>query len=148
MTKFYDEVYQDTELQQKLIREVISFVLSRSSAFSNILEYSTDKKIVYKKYASLYFITIVDKCENELIVLEKIHLFVEILDRYFNNVCELDIIFNFDKTYFLLDEVFLNGEIQDVNKKNILEIINNADVLAQKQEEKVKQKVSFKKLFK
>lgn len=26
-----------------------------------------------------------------------IHLFVEILDRYFGNVCELDIIFNFHK---------------------------------------------------
>ena len=28
---------------------------------------------------------------------QMIHLFVEILDRYFGNVCELDIIFNFHK---------------------------------------------------
>ena len=26
-----------------------------------------------------------------------IHLYVEVLDRYFGNVCELDIIFNFHK---------------------------------------------------
>lgn len=26
-----------------------------------------------------------------------IHLFVEVLDKYFGNVCELDIVFNFNK---------------------------------------------------
>ena len=36
-----------------------------------------DKKVVYKRYASLYFIACVDKTDNELIVLEQIHLFVE-----------------------------------------------------------------------
>jgi hypothetical protein len=29
--------------------------------------------------------------------LETIHLFVEALDKYFGNVCELDLIFNFHK---------------------------------------------------
>jgi len=32
-----------------------------------------------------------------LFIHQMIHLFVEILDRYFGNVCELDIIFNFHK---------------------------------------------------
>jgi hypothetical protein len=32
-----------------------------------------------------------------LITLEVIHQFVEVLDRYFGNVCELDLIFNFHK---------------------------------------------------
>jgi AP-1 complex subunit sigma 1/2 len=48
-------------------------------------------------YASLYFVTCVDKDDNELLTLEIIHHFVEVLDRYFGNVCELDIIFNFHK---------------------------------------------------
>ena len=39
----------------------------------------------------------VDDEENELGVLEFIHAFVEILDKYFGNVCELDLIFNFHK---------------------------------------------------
>jgi len=39
----------------------------------------------------------VDKDDNELITLEVIHQFVEVLDRYFGNVCELDLIFNFHK---------------------------------------------------
>jgi hypothetical protein len=56
---------------------------------------------VYKRYASLYFITIVDKDENELIVLELIHTFVEVLDKYFGNVCELDLIFNFHKVLLI-----------------------------------------------
>ena len=43
-------------------------------------------KIVYKRYASLFFITCVDKTDNELITLEVIHQFVEVLDRYFGNV--------------------------------------------------------------
>lgn len=66
-------------------------------------------KIVYKRYndthtdryASLYFITIVDKEDNELHMLEVIHHYVEILDRYFGNVCELDLIFNFHKVNIL-----------------------------------------------
>ena len=35
--------------------------------------------------------------DNELLTLEVIHQFVEILDKYFGNVCELDLIFNFHK---------------------------------------------------
>jgi hypothetical protein len=62
----------------------------------NFLDYK-EYKIVYKRYASLYFITIVDKDHNELIVLELMQTFVEILDKYFGNVCELDLIFNFHK---------------------------------------------------
>lgn len=41
----------------------------------NFLDYK-DYKIVYKRYASLYFITIVDKDHNELIVLELMQMFV------------------------------------------------------------------------
>ncbi len=39
----------------------------------------------------------VDVTDNELAYLEAIHLFVEILDRYFSNVCELDLVFFFHK---------------------------------------------------
>lgn len=39
----------------------------------------------------------IDMGDNELITLEIIHHYVEVLDRYFGNVCELDLIFNFHK---------------------------------------------------
>ena len=35
--------------------------------------------------------------ENELTCLEAIHLFVEVLDKYFSNVCELDLVWHFNK---------------------------------------------------
>ena len=45
-----------------------------------------------------------------------------ILDRYFGNVCELDIIFNFHKAYYILDELLLGGELQESNKREVLRV--------------------------
>jgi AP-1 complex subunit sigma 1/2 len=41
---------------------------------------------LYGRYASLFFITGIESEDNELITLEIVHRFVEILDRYFGNV--------------------------------------------------------------
>lgn len=38
------------------------------------------------RYASLYFIISIDKDENELMALEFIQHYVEVLDQYFGNV--------------------------------------------------------------
>ena len=38
-----------------------------------------------------------DANDNELAYLEAIHFFVEVLDSFFGNVCELDLVFNFYK---------------------------------------------------
>jgi AP-1 complex subunit sigma 1/2 len=40
----------------------------------------------YKRYASLFFITGIESDDNELITLEIVHRYVEVLDRYFGNV--------------------------------------------------------------
>ena len=58
--------------------------------------------------------------DNELAMLEAIHLFVEVLDEYFKSVCELDLVFNFHKAYLVLDEMFLAGEIQETSRFVIL----------------------------
>jgi len=47
----------------------------------------------------------------------------------FFQVCELDIIFNFEKAYFILDEFLLGGEVQETSKKNVLKAIEQADLL-------------------
>jgi AP-1 complex subunit sigma 1/2 len=47
---------------------------------------TTDSKVVYRRYASLFFITGIESDDNELITLEIVHRYVEILDRYFGNV--------------------------------------------------------------
>ena len=72
-------------------------------------------KIVYRRYAGLFFCICIDANDNELAYLEAIHLFVEVLgaysfvwlrlaikltffaDAFFENVCELDLVFNFYK---------------------------------------------------
>ena len=64
---------------------------------------------MYKRYASLFFCCAIEESDNELITLEVIHRYVEILDKYFGSVCELDIIFNFEKAYFILDEFLIAG---------------------------------------
>lgn len=44
-------------------------------------------------------------------------------------VCELDIIFNFEKAYFILDELLLGGEVQETSKKNVLKAVAAQDLL-------------------
>ena len=51
------------------------------------------------------------------------------MDKYYGNVCELDIIFNFQKAYFILDELLLAGEMQESSKKNVLRSISSQDTL-------------------
>jgi AP-4 complex subunit sigma-1 len=79
---------------------------------------------VYRRYASLFFIIGVDGDEeNELGILEFIHALVETLDKYFESVCELDIMFNLEKAHFIVDEMVSNGHIVETNKGNILKPI-------------------------
>jgi hypothetical protein len=41
----------------------------------------------------------------------------------YGQVCELDLIFNFHKAYYILDEVLLCGEQQETSKKIVLRVI-------------------------
>ena len=51
--------------------------------------------------------------------------------RYFGNVCELDLIFNFHKAYFMLDELLLGGEQQETSKRSIHHVIQEQDALVE-----------------
>jgi AP-1 complex subunit sigma 1/2 len=112
--------------RMKYIKDVAITVIGRSSRLCNFLEWG-EYKIVYKRYASLYFITLVDKDDNELIILEMIHHFVECLDRYFGSVCELDIIFNYHKAYYIVEEILAAGFIQESDKKSIIKNLQLQD---------------------
>jgi len=50
---------------------------------------TTDSKVVYRRYASLFFVCGISAGDNELTTLEIIHRYVEVLDRYFGNVRRL-----------------------------------------------------------
>ena len=41
------------------------------------------------------------------------------LNEYFNNVCELDLVFNFYKVYTVVDEMFLAGEIRETSQNKV-----------------------------
>lgn len=51
------------------------------------------------------------------------------MDKYYGNVCELDIIFSFTKAYYILDELLLAGELQESSKKTVLRCIGQQDSL-------------------
>merc|ERR1711988_1344153 len=100
LTKWYS-AYSAKE-KARTVREVSAVVLARQQKQCNFLEYK-DKKIIYKRYASLYFLACVDDDDNELIVLETIHHFVE--------------------------ELLITGELQEPSKKAILRVTAAQDAL-------------------
>uniref|UniRef100_J3LLL7 AP complex mu/sigma subunit domain-containing protein n=2 Tax=Oryza brachyantha TaxID=4533 RepID=J3LLL7_ORYBR len=77
-------------------------------------------KLVYKHLATLYFVFVFDSSENELAVLDLVQVFVETLDRCFKNVCELDIVFNFNKLHTILDEMILGGQVIETSSEQIM----------------------------
>ena len=122
--------YQSVQEKEALESEVIRKCLARGEHECSFIEYR-GYKVVYRRYASLFFIVGCDSSgsENELAILEFIHTMVETLDKYFENVCELDIMFNIEKAHFILDEMLMNGHIVETNKANILTPIKLMDKL-------------------
>uniref|UniRef100_A0A5F8HB43 AP complex subunit sigma n=1 Tax=Monodelphis domestica TaxID=13616 RepID=A0A5F8HB43_MONDO len=107
--------------KKKTTRELVQRVLTHKPKMCSFLE-------------CLHFCCAIEDQDNELITLEIIHRYVELLDKYFDSVCELDIIFNFEKAYLILDEFLLGGEVQETSKKNVLKAIEQPDLLQEEAE--------------
>ncbi|KAG2462566.1 SYFB ligase, partial [Polypterus senegalus] len=122
--------------KKKITREMTQIVLGRKPQTCNFIDWK-DLKIVYKRYASLYFCCAMEGQDNELLTLELMHRYVELLDNYFGNVCELDIIFNFEKAYFILDEFLMGGEIQETSKLSVSKSIEESDMLQETSEKDI-----------
>ncbi|KAJ3305263.1 AP-3 complex subunit sigma-2 [Kappamyces sp. JEL0829] len=109
----------DIKEQQKRLEEIYHLV--RSSAFRpehscNFLDGLTaETRIVYRHYATLYFVFVVDSSESELGILDLIQVFVESLDTVFTNVCELDLIFRPDDVQLVLSEIVAGGMVLEVH---------------------------------
>lgn len=131
LQKWYTTMSQKEK--KRVVREMTALILARKSKLCNFVEWK-EHKIVYKRYASLYFVAAVEPDDNELITLEIIHRYVDILDKYFGSVCELDIIFNFEKAYFILDELLMGGELQETSKRSVLRCIAEQDQLQESEE--------------
>lgn len=80
-------------------------------------------------YASVYFVTLIDAMDNPLLALEQIHRFCVLLDAYFGRVSELDLIFNFDRAYLLLDQYLLDGKMVESSLTQVITHIKEDDVV-------------------
>jgi len=123
LVKFYQ--YYAEDMQQQIVRETFHLVSKRDDNVCNFLEGGmliggSDYKLIYRHYATLYFVFCVDSSESELGILDLIQVFVETLDKCFENVCELDLIFHVDKVHFILSELCMGGMVLETNMTEIL----------------------------
>lgn len=132
MSKFYQ--FYPEDLQQQIIRETFHLVSKRDDNVCNFLEGGTliggsDYKLIYRHYATLYFVFCVDSSESELGILDLIQVFVETLDKCFENVCELDLIFHVDKVHYILGELVMGGMVLETNMTEIMTRIEEQNKL-------------------
>ena len=70
-----------------------------------------------------------DAQESDLGILDLIQVFVEALDKRFENVCELDLIFHSDKVHYILDEIVMGGMVLETNIHAILQALADQDTM-------------------
>jgi AP-3 complex subunit sigma len=69
----------------------------------------------------LYFIIISTSTESPLALIDLIQVYVEALDRLFENVCELDLIFNFEALHTTLSEMIVGGVVIETQLERVVE---------------------------
>ncbi|KAI9220533.1 clathrin adaptor complex small chain-domain-containing protein [Blastocladiella britannica] len=85
-------------------------------------------KVVYRIYATLVFAMVVDAAEAELAILDLIQVLVEALDAALGpNVCELDLVFNFERAHMLLGEIIQGGLVLETSATRAVENFRSLD---------------------
>ena len=140
---------QDTSVQQRLISEIFTLVSARPASSCNFLplppllapstptqpnEQHNDAPslVTYRHYATLYFILISTSTESPLALLDLIQVFVEALDRLFENVCELDLIFNFETLHAVLGEMIVGGVVVETGLERVVEGVKSQGRVAKR----------------
>jgi len=119
----YTDPSMTTEQKRSLESEVVRKCITRSTEDCSVVEHR-GFKVIYRRYASLFFMMGIDEAENELICMELCHCLVETLDKYFKNVCELDIMMHIASVHIIVDELLANGCIAETSKVAALETLN------------------------
>ena len=132
---FYENSIRTGE-QQELTHKVFRVISKRSDDLCNFVdnfkEWPTpDTRLIYRRYATLYFIFVVDSSESQLAILDLIQVLVEALDRVFENVNELDLIFHSDRVQHILMEMVMGGMVVETSKEEIVRCINDMNKLVQ-----------------
>lgn len=134
LLQFYESIA--VKDQQELVQKVFRVITRRSDDVCNFVDGfrdwpTPDTRIVYRRYATLCFVFVVDSSESQLAMLDLIQVFVETLDRCFENVCELDLIFHSDKVQHALIEVIVGGMVVETNRDEIFRAVVEMNKLAQ-----------------
>ncbi|KAH7104274.1 Adaptor protein complex sigma subunit [Auriculariales sp. MPI-PUGE-AT-0066] len=121
-----------------LVNKIYSLISTRPAGLCNFLDapelnsllvgpsqQEGDIRVVYRNYATLYFVFVVDSSESELGTLDLIQVFVESLDRSFEDVCELDLVFHFDEVHHILAEIVQGGLVLETNVADISSAIQD-----------------------
>ena len=125
----YFESELDAEHRRQLEGEIVRRCLTRGDKQCSFVEHR-EYKVIYRRYASLFFVVGADEEENELAMLEFVHCVVETLDRHFGNVCELDIMMHLDKVYCMLEEMVMCGQVVETNRSIVIqEACKSIDVM-------------------
>mmetsp|Transcript_63820 Transcript_63820/g.101136 ORF Transcript_63820/g.101136 Transcript_63820/m.101136 type:complete len:158 (-) Transcript_63820:29-502(-) len=132
LCRFYYDVPMDR--QKSILQSVYRVVSTRADDSCCCFaqeesHFGEDVKIIYRHFATLYFIFIVDDAESELGILDLIQVFVQVLDSCFENVCELDLIYHFDRVNYILDEIVMSGMVLETNADSILQAIKETKAL-------------------
>ncbi|KAG6432922.1 hypothetical protein SASPL_104513 [Salvia splendens] len=114
LIKFYE--FQPPEKQQELVRSIYRVLCSRAENVSNFIKadslFGPDVRLVYKTFATLYFVFIFDKSENELAVIDLMQVFVETLNKCFREV------------HTILDEIIMGGQVLETSSEEVASAVD------------------------
>mmetsp|Transcript_17739 Transcript_17739/g.39963 ORF Transcript_17739/g.39963 Transcript_17739/m.39963 type:complete len:168 (+) Transcript_17739:110-613(+) len=134
--KLYQK-HMPEQQQQIMVKELFQTLNTRPDGVCNFLDaskwFDPGARIVYRQYATLFFIFAIDASESELGILDLIQVLVEALDRNFKNVCELDIIFNVEQVHWVVDEMVVGGMVAETNMNDILDAVESQARLARQE---------------
>jgi hypothetical protein len=107
--------------KEELIKKISQSVLNTKDT-SIIFDFDyagQNRKIVFRLFGTIYLIMIIDDLENELAMLDFINVVMGVLDDVFKGVCELHLIMNPEKIYFLVDEMISSGSVIETSRSEV-----------------------------
>lgn len=127
LMRLYETLIPESK-EDLLIKELYGKAVERRKNSSGFLIEKTVLKdnytIVCRHCYGLFFIAITDEYENELALLDFIHIFAQILDKMFAGVGELDILYNPEKINYILDELIVDGNVVQTSLKEAVDALH------------------------
>lgn len=130
LMRFYDGT--PLRNQGEVLKGIHALVSDRNAddcCVINDYKNNPDLKLIYRHFATLFFVVVIDTAESELAILDLIQVLVQVLDACFENVCELDLIYHFDRVHYILDELVIGGCVLESNVDSIMQAIAETSMI-------------------